>query len=371
MKKSIFAVLCCGIIIFSVGCGVQTTPKVSAQDNAEPTLETTTVDNKEYYLLTSEKDLQSIGDQYPLSSNYILKNDITLSEEWTPIGSSDNPFTGIFDGNGYTIDNLTVTKKTDEMGFFSAAKDAVIKDLVLEDANIDVLSFFPIVYNAEDTEITGCSINDKDVEKSDSQKNAQVIYSFDEEEEMIGKLIASNYQNMSLPDFRTATLYIFTDTNTLASVLEDLKDYFEDGTTEAELVAYSLPATYSELLSNDNTGTFTDNLVKERTAGRTVMDTVEFSCEVKYTLSYVISDETTTVSERDQVLKNIHRQMQEYIDNATEEFLTSSESGKSIDEQLQTIIDECTSEGMDINGNLTDVSILDDNGEYQSIYPVS
>lgn len=369
MKKSIVAVLCCGIIILSSGCGVQTTPQASTQDSAVPVLETTTVDNEEYYLLTTEEDLKAIGKQYPLSGNYILDNDIILSDEWTPIGNPDEPFTGIFDGNGYVIDNLTVTKKTDDMGFFGAAKGAVIKDVILENTNIDVLSFFPIVHDAEDTEIIGCSINDESGTQSNLQESTPVVYSFDDEEEMIGQLIAADYQNMPLSDFRTLTLDVFNDTNTLDSVLSDLDDYFEDGSTEAQIVTYSLPATYSELLSNNNSGTFTDNVEKERTAGRTIMDTIEFSCNIEYTLSYTVTDESLTVSERDDVLENIHDQMQEYVDNANEEFLASAESENAIEEQLQSIISENLIEGMSVSGTLTDVSILDDNGEYQTIFP--
>lgn len=369
LKKSILAVLCCSVIILSSGCGIQVTPQASTQDSAGPVLETTTVDNEEYYVLTTEEDLQAIGKQYPLSGNYILDNDITLSDEWTPIGSPDEPFTGIFDGNGYIIDNLTVTKKTDDMGFFGAAKDAVIKDVILENANIDVLSFFPIVHDAEDTEIIGCSINDGSGTQSNSQESTPFVYSFDDEEEMIGQLIAAGYQNMSLSDFRTLTLDVFNDTNTLDSVLNDLEDYFKDGSTEARIVAYSLPATYSELLSDNNSGTFTDNVEKERTAGRTIMDTIEFHCNIEYALSYVVSDESLTVSERDNVLENIHDQMQEYVDNANEEFLASAEAGSMIEEQLQSIINENLIEGMSVSGTLTDVSILDDNGEYQTIFP--
>ena len=369
LKKSILAVLCCSVIILSSGCGIQVTPQASTQDSAGPVLETTTVDNEEYYVLTTEEDLQAIGKQYPLSGNYILDNDITLSDEWTPIGSPDEPFTGIFDGNGCIIDNLTVTKKTDDMGFFGAAKDAVIKDVILENANIDVLSFFPIVHDAEDTEIIGCSINDESGTQSNSQESTPFVYSFDDEEEMIGQLIAAGYQNMSLSDFRTLTLDVFNDTNTLDSVLNDLEDSVKDGSTEARIVAYSLPATYSELLSDNNSGTFTDNVEKERTAGRTIMDTIEFHCNIEYALSYVVSDESLTVSERDNVLENIHDQMQEYVDNANEEFLASAEAGSMIEEQLQSIINENLIEGMSVSGTLTDVSILDDNGEYQTIFP--
>lgn len=354
MKKIIVAALCCCVIILSSGCGVQTTPQASG-----PALETTIVDNKEYYLVKTEEDLQAIGTQYPLSGNYILDNDITLSDEWTPIGSSDAPFTGIFDGNGYIIDNLTVTKKADNMGFWGAAKGAVIKDLILENANIDVLSFFPIVHDAEDTEIIGCSINDESGIQSDSQESNPVVYGFDDEEEMIGQLISADYQNIPLSDFRTLTLDVFNDPNTLDFVLSDLEDYFEDESPEARIVVYSLPATYSELLSNNNSGTFTDNVEKERTAGRTIMDTVEFSCNMEYQLSYAVSDENMTVSERDDVLEKIHNQMQEYIDNANEEFLASAEAGNAMEEHLQRIINENLLEGMRISGALTNISIFD------------
>lgn len=306
MKKSIAAVLCCGILMLGSGCGVQTPPQASAQDSAGTAfpyeesagdallvLETTAVDNEEYYLIATEEDLQAIGKQYPLSGSYILNNDITLSDEWMPIGSPDEPFTGIFDGNGYIIYNLTVTKKTDHMGFFGGAKGAVIKDVILENANL--VSFFPVAYYAKDTEITGCSINDKNRIQSDPQESGP--------------------------------------------------------------------------LSDNNSGTIIDHVEKERTAGRVLLDTVEFSCDIEYELSYVVSSENLTVSQRDQVLENIHDQMQEYIDNADEQFLTSAEAGNTIEEQLLSIINENLIEGMSISGTLTNISVLDDSGEYQTVFP--
>ncbi len=361
MKLSIAAVLCCGVLMLGSGCGVQTTPQASAPDSAGPVLETTTVDNEDYYLLTSEEDLQAIGTQYPLSGNYILGNDITLSDEWMPIGSPDAPFTGIFDGNGYVIDNLTVTKKIDNMGFFGAAKGAIIKNVTLENASL--VSLFPIVHYAKDTEIIGCSINVEGGTQSGSQESSRTVYSFDEEEEMIGQLISAEYQNMPLADFRAITLDVFHDTNTLVSVLSDLEDYFKNGSTEARLVAYSLPATCSELLSDDHTGTFTDRVEIERTAGRVILDTIEFGCSIEYTLSYAVSDEGLTVSQRDHVLEKIHDQMQEYMEHTDEKVLASSEAGNTIDEQLRSIVNENAMEGMSIRGTLANVSVLDDSGE--------
>lgn len=48
-----------------------------------------------------------------------LKNDIDLTNEnWIPIGSSDRPFTGSFNGNHYTISNLNINATADNQGLF-------------------------------------------------------------------------------------------------------------------------------------------------------------------------------------------------------------------------------------------------------------
>lgn len=64
----------------------------------------------------------------------ILLNDIDASsiETWTPVGTSTNPFTGIFDGNGYTIKNVKWSvdaSKYPDVGIFGYASNATIQDL--------------------------------------------------------------------------------------------------------------------------------------------------------------------------------------------------------------------------------------------------
>ena len=254
------------------------------------------------------------------------------------------------------------------MGFFGATNGAIIKNVVLENANIDLLAFFPIVHNAEDTEIIDCSVNNGEQDQTISQQDPSAVLGFDEEEEMIESLINANYQNMTLSDFRTLALDVFTDTNMLLSVLNDLENYFDEDSTEAEIVTYSLPLTYSELMAQNNSGTFNDRLERERTSGRTVLDTIEFSCNIEYSVIYEISDGNLTVAERDNALKSVHRQMQEYIDSVSEDFLSSSESGSEIDMQLQSIADECAIDGMSMEANITNISILNENGEYETVF---
>ena len=62
---------------------------------------------------------------------------------WTPIGTSENPFTGVFDGRGYTIKNLTLVEQEAKegkayIGFFGYAKDATIKNVTFENVYINI-----------------------------------------------------------------------------------------------------------------------------------------------------------------------------------------------------------------------------------------
>ena len=81
-------------------------------------------------------------------ANIILTGDIDLAatrstSNLTPIGTSENPFTGAFNGNGYTIKNLALVESEAKegkayIGFFGYAKDVTIKDVVFENVNINI-----------------------------------------------------------------------------------------------------------------------------------------------------------------------------------------------------------------------------------------
>jgi hypothetical protein len=73
-----------------------------------------------------------------LSGTYFLANDIDLlGNEWTPIGTGDTPFSGIFDGNGFKIKKLTITQSQEYVGLF-ANNSGTIKNLDLENVQINV-----------------------------------------------------------------------------------------------------------------------------------------------------------------------------------------------------------------------------------------
>lgn len=93
------------------------------------------------YFIDTEEDLSLIGTNFEKNAHYILKQDISLSTEFKPILNGDEKgFSGVFDGNGYTIKNLTLTttEGVTNAGLFSKiASTGVIKNLNLTDVNID------------------------------------------------------------------------------------------------------------------------------------------------------------------------------------------------------------------------------------------
>ncbi len=81
--------------------------------------------------------------------NIVLEGDIDLAvtravaSNWTPIGTSEKPFTGTFDGKGYTIKNLALVESEAKegkayIGFFGYAKNTTIKNVTFENVYINI-----------------------------------------------------------------------------------------------------------------------------------------------------------------------------------------------------------------------------------------
>lgn len=91
-----------------------------------------------YIPIYNAEDLCNIQNNY--SGNYELMNDIDLSSitDWEPIGNSSEAFTGVLEGNGYSIKNLDINSETDSVGLFYNIENAEIKDLTIENAKINI-----------------------------------------------------------------------------------------------------------------------------------------------------------------------------------------------------------------------------------------
>lgn len=108
------------------------------------------------YLIEDLDDLKAFRDAVNGGNDYTgkyvkLAADITLSGEWTPIGTgqrsgsgySGHPFKGTFDGGDKTISGLTITTTGGAdyaLGLFGIVDDGTVKNIKLTNVNINVPS---------------------------------------------------------------------------------------------------------------------------------------------------------------------------------------------------------------------------------------
>ena len=97
-------------------------------------------DGKTYTVYTADGLLAwNKAVQNDLTLNCTLTADITLTGEWTPIGTDyRNSYTGTFDGGNHTISGLTVKGSDENAGLFGyIGKDGgTVKNVVLKDVQI-------------------------------------------------------------------------------------------------------------------------------------------------------------------------------------------------------------------------------------------
>jgi hypothetical protein len=77
---------------------------------------------------------------WTLGDMYYLMADLDLSAygSWIPLGTAGTPFTGIFYGNGHTVNNLTINAGgSDQQGLFcQISSGGAVRNLVLVNANV-------------------------------------------------------------------------------------------------------------------------------------------------------------------------------------------------------------------------------------------
>jgi hypothetical protein len=89
--------------------------------------------NGEYRIGTAGQ-LAQVAD-CPLGATYRQTADITWNGTWTGIGTSDDPFTGTYQGDGHSITGLRI--QGDTVAFISRAVNATVSSLTLTDVDVD------------------------------------------------------------------------------------------------------------------------------------------------------------------------------------------------------------------------------------------
>lgn len=128
--KKIISVMLVMIMVFGTGAVAFAENQISVPEG--------------YIGIYTAEDLYNIRNN--LSGKYILMNDIDLSfyENWEPIGTLEEPFTGELDGNGYHISSLKITGEYNDdsaynIGLFGFTRNAKFADIIVVNAEINVL----------------------------------------------------------------------------------------------------------------------------------------------------------------------------------------------------------------------------------------
>ncbi|MCR3906505.1 MAG: InlB B-repeat-containing protein [Tenericutes bacterium] len=90
-----------------------------------------------YIEVSTAEDLNNIRNN--LDATYYLMNDIDLlGLEWIPIGDANNPFRGVINGQGFSINNLTILSSHDYVGLLGY-NSGVVENLSLMNVNIRII----------------------------------------------------------------------------------------------------------------------------------------------------------------------------------------------------------------------------------------
>lgn len=118
-----------------------------------------------YTAITNAQELLAVRDN--LEGKYILMNDVNAESvsEWKPLGDKDAPFKGVFNGNGYTISNITITDYANSTaGLFGVIENAIVANVCVENINITINRPYQVTYNvggvtgiARNSHILNCS----------------------------------------------------------------------------------------------------------------------------------------------------------------------------------------------------------------------
>ena len=127
---------------------------ISCQDSSDKEFEGIEVESTQLLLeqdsdgnikIQDCEDLMNLSKEEDLSGSYVLTEDINCEDtNLVPIGTEDNPFSGIFSGqnskqgtSNFEISNLEIEQdSSDDLGLFGVVEGAIIKHLTLRDITI-------------------------------------------------------------------------------------------------------------------------------------------------------------------------------------------------------------------------------------------
>ncbi len=97
------------------------------------------------------------GNTFDGKTIYITSHIDLKSIPWTPIGTSEHPFMGTFDGDNYIVSNLYINSSENNQGLFGYVKNATIVELTVTGEVTGAYCVGGVAGTAVDSTITDCT----------------------------------------------------------------------------------------------------------------------------------------------------------------------------------------------------------------------
>ena len=124
-----------------------------------------TDDGQGNYTVTTTEGLKNlaklVNEEGKTDINITLDTDLTLTGEWTPIGTESQPYTGTFDGGNHTITGLKIDQSgTDNVGLIGRlGSGGKVQDVTLTEVNVTGGTYVGGIAGQTDGTVENCSVN--------------------------------------------------------------------------------------------------------------------------------------------------------------------------------------------------------------------
>lgn len=174
-----------------------------------------TDDGQGNYTVTSAEGLKNIAklvnEEGKTDINITLDTDLTLTGEWTPIGTESQPYTGTFDGGNHTITGLKIDQSgTDNVGLIGRlGSGGKVQDVTLTEVNVTGGTYVGGIAGQTDGTVENCSVNGTVTGQNQTGgivgQNFSTISGCSAEGTVTGNINVGGISGLCVPNYDTGT----------------------------------------------------------------------------------------------------------------------------------------------------------------------
>ena len=181
-----------------------------------------TIEGDGSYTVTTADGLKNVAklvnEEGKTDINITLDTDLTLTGEWTPIGTESQPYTGTFDGGNHTITGLKIDQSgTDNVGLIGRlGSGGKVQDVTLTEVNVTGGTYVGGIAGQTDGTVENCSVNGTVTGQNQTGgivgRNFSTISGCSAEGTVTGNTNVGGISGLCVPNYDTATASLIGST---------------------------------------------------------------------------------------------------------------------------------------------------------------